>query len=340
MTEISGIQMIGTRRSGSNLLRLILDQLPEVSAPHPPHILRTFQPLLPKYGDLQHPENLRWLAQDICHWVELNPVPWRHIPLPLETILSQADEPSLFGLFRSVYQYIAQKDGAQMWLCKGLYNVRLFAELESSGPPLKYIWLVRDGRDVAVSMKKVVVGPKHIWHIAQKWKTEQELAASIQQKIGQERCLMVHYADLLRTPREELRRLCEFLGVKFRDAAVDSFYLSDESRITAASGAMWVNVGKPLIPNNVQKYKTELSQEEIQLFESVAGNQLLELGYSLEFPPLTVKNYSPEQIAQFEAENEILIARALELTSPEDLRRRAPQENFLASLKDRPDLIA
>ena len=33
------IFMIGTQRSGSNLLRLMVNQAPDIAAPHPPHIL-------------------------------------------------------------------------------------------------------------------------------------------------------------------------------------------------------------------------------------------------------------------------------------------------------------
>ena len=47
------IQLIGTQRSGSNLLRLMLNQLDEICAPHPPHILSVFLPILSKYGNLE-----------------------------------------------------------------------------------------------------------------------------------------------------------------------------------------------------------------------------------------------------------------------------------------------
>ena len=52
-TIIQGIQMIGTQRSGSNLLRVMLDGIREIAAPHPPHILQRFLPLLPKYGEME-----------------------------------------------------------------------------------------------------------------------------------------------------------------------------------------------------------------------------------------------------------------------------------------------
>ena len=59
MNSIQGIQMIGTQRSGSNLLRVMLGGIDAIAAPHPPHILQRFLPLLPKYGSLE--DSISWL---------------------------------------------------------------------------------------------------------------------------------------------------------------------------------------------------------------------------------------------------------------------------------------
>ncbi len=67
------IFMIGTQRSGSNLLRLMLNELPRIAAPHPPHILQRMIPLAPNYGDLEIRENFAQLVDDVCRLVELNP---------------------------------------------------------------------------------------------------------------------------------------------------------------------------------------------------------------------------------------------------------------------------
>ena len=45
--------IIGTERSGSNLLRLILDAHPGITVPHPPHVMNYFAALEGRYGDLQ-----------------------------------------------------------------------------------------------------------------------------------------------------------------------------------------------------------------------------------------------------------------------------------------------
>ena len=85
------IFMIGTQRSGSNLLRLMLNQLPGIAAPHPPHILQRMTPLLAAYGDLDHDVNYFSLIEDVCRLVELNPVPWEGVSFDREQIARAAN---------------------------------------------------------------------------------------------------------------------------------------------------------------------------------------------------------------------------------------------------------
>ena len=58
------IFMIGTQRSGSNLLRLMLNEPARIAAPHPPHILQRLMPLVPNYGDLEKRENFRQIESE------------------------------------------------------------------------------------------------------------------------------------------------------------------------------------------------------------------------------------------------------------------------------------
>ena len=62
--------MIGTQRSGSNLLRLMLNQQPAIASPHPPHILERFMPLLPLYGNLD--TLLMWHQDDPVNQWEID----------------------------------------------------------------------------------------------------------------------------------------------------------------------------------------------------------------------------------------------------------------------------
>ena len=68
--------MIGCQRSGSNWLRTMLGEREDLIAPHPPHIMREFLPLLDKFGSLEDMENLKLLVDHICQYVETNQVTW------------------------------------------------------------------------------------------------------------------------------------------------------------------------------------------------------------------------------------------------------------------------
>ena len=151
MNTIQGIQMIGTQRSGSNLLRVMLDGIREIAAPHPPHILQRFLPLLPKYGDLTDQSNFYRLAQDVCELVTVNPVPWEGITIRADEVVAACRQQTLYELFRVIYESAARQTGASFWLCKSMKNM-LYAEgIESTGISPYYIYLYRDGSDVALS---------------------------------------------------------------------------------------------------------------------------------------------------------------------------------------------
>src|SRR6476620_6416767 len=121
--KLTAVQMIGTQRSGSNLLRLMLNQLPEVSAPHPPHILDRFIPLLPAYGDLSVEENFNTLVHDVCSLVAYNPVQWQHISLKQNEIIQRCNKQSLTEIVRVIYEMNAEIEGANIWMCKSLSNI-------------------------------------------------------------------------------------------------------------------------------------------------------------------------------------------------------------------------
>ncbi|ELS03694.1 hypothetical protein Xen7305DRAFT_00034180, partial [Xenococcus sp. PCC 7305] len=101
--KIMSFSMIGTQRSGSNLLRLMINQIDGLAAPHPPHILKRLMPLVGNYGDLQNKANFRVLVDDVCRLVELNPVVWEGVILDREDVFNRCQDNSLVAVFSSVY---------------------------------------------------------------------------------------------------------------------------------------------------------------------------------------------------------------------------------------------
>lgn len=328
------VQMIGTQRSGSNLLRLMLNQLQEVSAPHPPHILERFFPLLPAYNDLNNPKNFDQLAHDVCKLVEYNPVPWIGFKPVSSAVIARCKKPLLTEIFRVLYELRAESENARIWICKSLVNIRFAHQLEECGVNPLYIHLYRDGRDVALSFKKAIVGEKHIYHIALQWKEEQEASLLLADQLGSSRVIKVCYENLLHNPESELRKLCSFIGAEYSSVALD-YYHSEESHNTALSGVMWKNVENPIMSDNYNKYTKELSSDDILLFEQVAGDTLQKLGYPLRFPESEKKILSAEEIFEFNELNNKSKEEARLSQKPEDLEKRKGQELLLQSIRAR-----
>lgn len=310
----------------------MLDAHSSVSAPHPPHLLRTFYPLLQHYGDLSELENRRALVDDMCDWVKANPVPWDGVSLNQEMILNNAK--SIIDVFSLIYQARMDLDQANIWCCKSTFNVNYVEDLEANIRPF-YIYLYRDGRDVASSFKKAIVGPKHTYHLARKWSEEQQSARAFIKTLPVERYIAMAYEEVITKPELCLRTLCEKLEIPFEPGMLE-FYSSEESHRTADSGELWRNVLKPVIKDNLGKYQQELSQDDIALFESVAGIELDTLGYE------RVSNENKDfdlDIPIFEEENLALQAKYQKSASKQDIEKRQAQKDLLQAIHTRLGLI-
>ncbi|MEJ1241150.1 sulfotransferase [Chryseolinea sp. T2] len=333
---LRAIQFIGTQRSGSNLLRLMLNQLPEISAPHPPHILKTFFPILPRYGNLDEAQNFLQLALDVCAWVNANPVPWEGVTFHAHKIVSQCRRRSLIELFRCIYEVKAVHDNAKYWCCKSMESVNYVEQLEQEGIEPYYIHIYRDGRDVALSFLKAIVGPKHVYHLAKKWAEEQTASLKVKEKLGPSRVIQVRYETLIHDPRSEMHRICRALNVPYSDEVFE-YYHSAESLNTASSGQMWKNVVKPIMSGNHDKFRREFSEEQLVVFERIAGPVLNELGYeNIFWPNVPQAPFTAAELADFKHAAEERYEEVIHDAEQGELERRIPQEQLMKEILSRP----
>lgn len=326
------IQFIGTQRSGSNLLRTMLNQLPEIAAPHPPHILKTFIPLLPIYGDLNQDANFESLLNDVCLWVELNPVTWQTTKMDRAIIKKSCKENTLIELFYRVYAYYAKLQNSEFTCCKSMNNVHQYKALEHAGLNPYYIYLHRDGRDVACSFKKAIIGEKHVYHIARQWKADQAKSMEVEQKIPSSRFIKVKYRDLINDPESVLKQICSFLNVPFNQDMLN-YFRAEESIKTARSGMMWQNLSQPIIAGNYDKYLKELTPEEISIFEVVAGDILEKLGYAITSDYKNMPEIEQHDIETYNLFNMQMKKEAILIANKHDIESRHPQQKLLSKFQ-------
>lgn len=329
------IFMIGIQRSGSNLLRLMLNELPDIAAPHPPHILQRMMPLVRHYGDLNEDKPFSLLVDDVCRLVELNPVPWEGVVLKRGDVASRCRERNLVAVFGAVYDAMAEAQRAKTWCCKSLANIYYLPEIENYFTDAKYIYLYRDGRDVAVSFSKAVVGEKHFYHIAKEWNEAQQLALSFRKKVPARRFFNLSYEDLTAETEKTVRALCTFLGVGYKPSMLE-FYKSGEAKRAASASNLWENVANPVMKNNSRKFLTEARESDIQIFESVAGDSMDSLGYERLFAKKGEElNFGLDDIRRFDTENKRLKDEIRKHVDSADLARRSRQESVIKEIMAR-----
>jgi hypothetical protein len=326
------IFIIGTQRSGSNLLRLILDQSEHIDAPHPPHLLQHFMPLESRYGDLGDDANFHMLASDMVGYVNSNPVPWPR-QFSVDEVADNCRAHSVIAVMERLYVLSAQCSGADVWCNKSMANVHYIAQLEQEGLRPHYIHLYRDGRDVAASFLKCPVGEKHVYFIAQQWAEEQELALHWKKTLGEERVSTIVYEELVASPRAVLEPILAKSGIPWGEGLLE-YYRSQHARLTADAGQMWKNVVTPVDRSRASRYRERLSAAQIAIFEAVAGKTLVRLGYQTDTDIEAAQPFSADTIAQFAQQNSDLKKQA-RITFQDDFLLRAPQENLLRAIRER-----
>jgi hypothetical protein len=274
------IYIIGTERSGSNLLRVILNAHSRIDVPHPPHILKYFAGLENRYGNLEIDENLEQMVHDIGRLLSIHIYPWE-IDLDPVRVVAEARPRSLFGAFAAIQDQHLEWSGKARWGNKSTFMIHHVDQILARDPGARLVWLVRDVRDVAVSSRKSVFSPCHPWHTARLWASQQQEGLDLCERLGSEQVLRMHYEDLLDNPERELRRLCEFLGEEFEPQLLDHAS-TGAARKGAKLSESWENTGKPILRSNSGKWRTGLSAVELASVESAAGEVMALLGYAVE----------------------------------------------------------
>jgi hypothetical protein len=180
---------------------------------------------------------------------------------------------------------MCHKQGVHRWVEKTPDHALYISEIKRSIPESLIVHIIRDGRDVALSLAKYGVR-RFFWHgesellsfgVLWKWMVRKGRAAG--RKIGQD-YYELHYEDLVAKPRETLDQLGDFIGHDLNYERILKVGIGSVSRpytsFPIASAGEF---------NPVGRWKKQYSPEELARFEALVGDCLEELGYPLSTPP-------------------------------------------------------
>jgi len=268
--------IVGTERSGSNLLRLMLDSHPNIAIPHPPHFMRYLAPLAFTYGDLTQEVNRRRLVRDALSLLRAHILPWDcKIDEDLAVLESR---PTVFGVTSALYEQYRRATGKPRWGCKSTFMVDYVDDALAEYPAARLIWLVRDPLDVAASMRQSVFGPCQPRLSAELWQRQQWTAKVATRHWGVATIRMVRYEDLVTNPRPELDSIVRHLGEEF-DEAMLAHHDTAAARRMARMCESWQRTALPVSTDRIGSHWDGLTARERQQVLAVTGELRSELGY-------------------------------------------------------------
>ena len=269
----SPIFIFGSARSGTSLLSRIIGSHPNIAVPFESQLYNTFYPWLQYYGDLKVEKNRRRLVRDILSTEDL--LDWTPRPDAEET-LAAIEKYDFHGVVDALITEWAKKSGKQRWGEKTPWHIFYWKEIMEGFPDMKVIHIVRDGRDSSLSWRNARFGPKHIYHLAVRWRDYLLRVDELKSQLREDMFMEVRYEDLLDEPEAITRKICDFIGEEFSEDML-AFYQGKVSYPTDKKNLS--NLKQPLIRSNKNKWLKEMDDEEVRIFEAIAGDMLKNYNY-------------------------------------------------------------
>ncbi len=200
-------------------------------------------------------------------------------------------KPISYGnLVSRIFELYGERQGKPLVGDKTPDYVRSIETLHSLWPSARFVHVIRDGRDVALSMmdwpkSRPKPGDFTTWRedrvstAALWWEFNVRLGRKAGMSIGNNLYYEVRYESLVNHPREEIAALCGFLGVPYADSMLH-FY---EATATSDPGLEARRAHLPVTPG-LRDWSAQLPTQDNERFEAAAGTLLEELGYARVVP--------------------------------------------------------
>jgi hypothetical protein len=281
--------IVGCARSGTTLLRRIVDAHPQVAITQETHWIPDYYEkrtgltpeglVTPQLVSelLDHPRFRKlWLGRE-----------------DLERLLGAGKDVSYADFVTGIFDLYGRGRGGGKALVgnKTPRYVRNLGTLHALWPRAKFIHLIRDGRDVCLSAinwkekaatlaeRYTTWGEHPVTTAATWWKWNVRLGREAGQGLGPGLYYEMRYEALVDRPKDECARLCAFLGVPYAEAMLHFHEgrTRDEPGLDAKKSWQPITAG-------LRDWRTKLSADDQERFEAAAGDLLGALGYPRTVP--------------------------------------------------------
>lgn len=277
-------------RSGTTLLRTMLNSHPQLAIPGETRILVDGYRRRAEWGDLRDVENRRRLARWVIEHGRSRYRQLTHDPDELVAAMVAA-APTLGSVLGAGFRLYADHHGKPRWGDKRPSVVLNLDAVHAMFPDAQFVNLVRDPRAVVTSIRRV--GRRYGWGAhglpgaTDTWERSMRAADRWRRRLGPGQFLEVRYEDLVTEPAAALGRIAEFLDL---DAGGLDAMLRHHETADIHNRTMHALVSQPVTTERMRAWEQALRPREIAFVESVLGDWMRRYGYepvakSVSVPP-------------------------------------------------------
>ena len=282
--------IVGVGRSGTTMLRLMLDAHPDLAIPPETHFVPD---LIDAIAAGATPEQAAATMTAVRQWGDLHTDP-ADVVARWERLDRFEPGPAL----RAFYAIYAERRGKPRYGEKTPAYVRNMIKIEGAMPEARFIHVIRDGRDVALSRWKRTLGdkdPAPASLVAETWARRVRRARRHGRKVSH--YLELRYEDLVTDTEPNLRQIAEFLELPWNPGML-TYYEHAAERMAEMARDLPATDGKPTRPGEermqahamtqqppdpgaMYRWKEKMSPADVAAFDAAAGELLADLGYEV-----------------------------------------------------------
>jgi hypothetical protein len=277
----------GVTRSGTTLIRLMLDSHPDLAIPGETH-------WVPKL--IRRMESHRKTPDELADLI-IGSKRWQEFHLDeddLRARFARMSSGNAADAIRAFYLAYAEREGKTRYGDKTPGYIREMVRIQRTLPEARFIHIIRDGRDVSLSHMRMNWGPRTYEESATLWVERIAKARRMAPKIRHYN--EIHFEDLVRDTEGTLRQVCEIVELDYDPVMLD-YHERAEKRLqeknvdlvrrhgptqpAAARMESHKLAKEPPRKDRLEAWREKMTEEEIASYERIAGPLLKELGYEL-----------------------------------------------------------
>jgi hypothetical protein len=250
------IFLTGFARSGTTWVNRVLGGYFDLGYVNEGQFIVTFARRIGRYGDLRDARGRKWLLRDL-RGDDFFAVLARNYPVEIDWTRVEDNATSFPMVVKDILSQIAEQTGKRRIGSKNPafgYHLDLVNQIF---PDCRVIHVVRDGRDCALSHKRMRWGQQNVYCAAVRWRKYLTAARAAAVNMG-DRYIEFRYEDLLLDPESTISRLERFITGSPDRSVTDRF----------------MGEAGSLKTNKVGTWRESMPLREQAIFEGVAGDML------------------------------------------------------------------